>query len=271
MIFERFPTCFLDRRACLHRYRIVGFALDCTHLLSSGGAVHRHKGADLGFCRTARFTTAANLRDKRRVVYRVASKPAFPDIMYAAERFDIAEQIIHGSHMRRTYPSGQGPYDGFVRKLCRTYPSWDTTTMVDHQFDIERIRTVLREKTTGPGAPFSQRGLSKEANEGRDTVGDIINGRNKNPTSKVLANLARALGGDLSMFGLSAVRSEPPTEAELEFALREMLPGMPKGALDKRARYLAESVGRALRLRPGRLPIDQPNRLSEHEEGVPLP
>lgn len=122
--------------------------------------------------------------------------------------------------------------------------------MQSAEFDLERVRAVLSEATR-TGGPFSQRGLAKEAGESRDCVGDIINGRNKNPTVKVLANLARAMGGDLSIFGIADARPEAPTEAELEDALRDMLPGMPRGSLDTRARYLAEAVARALKLPPG--------------------
>lgn len=137
-------------------------------------------------------------------------------------------------------------------------------------FDIEHIKRVLVDATTGEGRKFSQRSLSAAAHEGRDCVGDIINGRNKNPTIKVLSNLAEALGGDLSIFGLSEFRTDPPTEAELEAALRDMLPGMPKGPLDKRARYLAEAVGRALKLPQGR-PATGLGRRPGGEEGAPPP
>ncbi|WP_447724580.1 helix-turn-helix domain-containing protein [Sphingomonas koreensis] len=137
-------------------------------------------------------------------------------------------------------------------------------------FDIERIKQVLVEATTGDDRKFSQRSLSAAAHESRDCVGDIINGRNKNPTIKVLSNLADALGGDLSIFGLSEFRTDPPTEDELEVVLRDMLPGMPKGALDKRARYLAEAVGRALRLPQGR-PAIGPDQRPGGEEAAPPP
>lgn len=138
-------------------------------------------------------------------------------------------------------------------------------------FDIDRIKQVLVEATTGDGRKFSQRSLSAAAHESRDCVGDIINGRNKNPTIKVLSNLAEALGGDLSIFGLSEFRTDPPTEDELEAALRDMLPGMPKGALDKRARYLAEAVGRALKL-PQARPASAPDRPGTAPgEGAPPP
>lgn len=127
--------------------------------------------------------------------------------------------------------------------------------MSDAKFDIEKIREILRAATTPGTGDFTQRGLAAAAGEKRDAVGDIIHGRNKNPTSKVLANLARAMGRDLSVFGLAHERTDPPTEDELEEALLEMLPRMPKGGVEKRARYLAESVGRFLQLPSGRQAI----------------
>jgi hypothetical protein len=124
--------------------------------------------------------------------------------------------------------------------------------MPEDAIDLPRIVQVLRDATTGDGK-WSQRSLSAAAHQSRDCVGDIINGRNKNPTINVLRSLANAMESDLSIFGVvSDTRAEPPTEAELEIALRDMLPGMPRGAPDKRARYLAEGVARALRLPPSR-------------------
>jgi transcriptional regulator with XRE-family HTH domain len=118
--------------------------------------------------------------------------------------------------------------------------------------DLDRVKAVLR-AATGPGGGFSMRGLAKAAGEGRDVVGDILNGRNRNPTLRVLANLARALGGDLTLFGVGSgveaeTRTAPPTAAELAQALRDVLPGLPRGSLDKRTEYLAEALSRALRL-----------------------
>lgn len=130
--------------------------------------------------------------------------------------------------------------------------------MSEAGFDIARIVAVLQ-AATGPGGRFSQRGLSRDAGETRDCVGDIIHGRNRNPTLKVLANLARAMGEDLAVFGVVETRAAPPTESELEAAIREMLPGMPRGSLDRRARYLAETVAQALKLPPG-LPASGPDR-----------
>lgn len=232
--------------------------------------MRRHKVADPGDRAPARLTPRSDLGDERGIIDGVASEPALPHLMGAAERLDFGEKVIHSAAtMRRIYPSSQDG-DGFIRKLCRTYPSWDISGMADAQFDIEHIKSVLREATK-PGAEFSQRSLSKEAHQSRDCVGDIINGRNRNPTTKVLAHLADALGGDLSMFGLVEERTAPPTEDELEAAFRDVLPGMPKGSLDKRARYLAEAVARVLKL-PQSLPTNaQHPRPGASGGDLPLP
>lgn len=138
-------------------------------------------------------------------------------------------------------------------------------------FDIERVKAVLREATSGPQARFSQRGLGVAAGEGRDCVGDILNGRNKNPTTKVLANLARELGGDLSIFGLAEERVEPPTVDELEAALRDTLPDMKTGSLDRRARFLAEAVGHILKLPKARPSTGLGRDASSPEGDAPPP
>jgi transcriptional regulator with XRE-family HTH domain len=227
--------------------------------------------ANLTDSRTSRLSSGAQLRHKRGIVYRGPPEAALAEMMRSAERLDVAYEVVHEHHMRRIYPSGQVSGDGFVRKLCRIGPSWDKAAMADPDFDIERIKDVLR-KATGPGAEFSQRSLAKEAEEGRDTVGDILNGRNKNPTSKVLSNLARALGGDLSMFGLAEERGDPPTEAELYGALLDAIPQMPKqGTTDKRARFLSEAVARVLKLPQVRQSSGGRSRPSEGATDAPPP
>lgn len=136
--------------------------------------------------------------------------------------------------------------------------------------DIDRIVAVLRQATTQ--GDFSQRGLSRAAGEGRDAVGDIINGRNRNPTVKVLANLARAMGHDLSIFGLApaATRAEIPSADELEAALLAVLPGMPQGSLETRARYLAGTVADVLGL-PGNRQATDPTSPKTRDRAAAAP
>jgi transcriptional regulator with XRE-family HTH domain len=124
--------------------------------------------------------------------------------------------------------------------------------------DIERVKQVLREATKDDGS-FSQRGLPKAAGLAKDAVYDIIAGRNKNPTIATLSSLAQALGGNLSMFGLSQTfaLSEEELRAELEVAL----PHMPTAASSpaEQAQYLAEAVAGALGL-PRTVQADPPRR-----------
>jgi len=231
----------------------------------------RHKIADFSDSCSTRLSPCAKLRYERRIVYRGTAKAAFAEMMRSAERLDVSYKVVHGVDMRRICPSGQEGSDGFIRKLCRIGPSWDTEGMADPEFDIERIKNVLR-NATGPGAGFSQRSLAKEAEEGRDTVGDILNGRNKNPTTKVLSNLARALGGDLSMFGLAEERGDAPTEDELYDALLDAIPRMPtRGNLDKRARFLSQAVARVLKLPQARRPSVVHSQQIEHAADAPPP
>ena len=116
--------------------------------------------------------------------------------------------------------------------------------------DMDRVQRVLR-TAVRPVGPFSQRGLAREAGLDRDAVYDIVQGRNKNPSLKVLAALARAIGSDLTVFGME-LRSEAPSAKELEQAILESLPAMPRrGSWERKASFLAESVAAALGLPPG--------------------
>ena len=115
--------------------------------------------------------------------------------------------------------------------------------------DLAKVRDVLR-AVVKPAGPFSQRGLAREANLDRDAVYDLIQGRNRNPSLKVLAALADAIGKDLSIFGVGA-RVTAPSAEELEAVLLEILPEMPRrGSWERKASYLAEAVAAALRLPP---------------------
>jgi transcriptional regulator with XRE-family HTH domain len=122
--------------------------------------------------------------------------------------------------------------------------------------DMDHVRDVLRQAVR-PLGPFSQRGLAREAGLDRDSVYDIVQGRNRNPTIRVLAALAEAMGRDLSVFGVEP-RSDLPSAGELEQAILESLPAMPRrGSWERKASFLAEAVAAALGLPPDR-PANQP-------------
>lgn len=139
--------------------------------------------------------------------------------------------------------------------------------------DMDRVRSVLR-AAVKPAGPLSQRGLAREAGLDRDAVYDIVQGRNKNPSIRVLAALAKAMDRDLSIFGVQ-VRSEAPSAAELERAILESLPEMPRrGSWERKASFLAEAVAGALGLPPGppaSRPDPDPPRRRGREEGAPPP
>jgi transcriptional regulator with XRE-family HTH domain len=187
--------------------------------------------------------------------------------MCLQERLDIGKQIVHAASMRRINPSVNSG-DGQIRKLSRINPYSISTGEMSAHMDIELIRDVLRQ-VTGESGPFSQRGLSAKAGLGRDAVGDIINGRNKNPTIASLIALADAMDKPLSVFGFHFV-SEP----ELRRTIHEALPNMPSRGRERQARYLAEVVSDALGLPKDRPATDadpRDRRKSEPSEGKPPP
>ena len=121
--------------------------------------------------------------------------------------------------------------------------------MTGRPIDMDRVRAVLR-KAVKPVGAHSQRGLARKAGLDRDAVYDIIQGRNRNPSVNVLAALAAAIDRDLSVFGAD-VRHALPSAAELEQAILESLPAMPRrGNWERKASFLAESVARILELPP---------------------
>jgi len=139
--------------------------------------------------------------------------------------------------------SDRGPRMDLARSANAS--SSDSATAVD----MELVRNVVR-AAVKPLGPLSQRGLAREAGLDRDVVYDILQGRNNNPSLKVLAALAGALGTDLSVFGIR-LRSELPSAAELEQALLDSLPEMPRrGSWERKASFLAEAVAAILGLPP---------------------
>src|SRR5688500_15709590 len=115
--------------------------------------------------------------------------------------------------------------------------------------DLERVRKVLR-SAVKPAGPHSQRGLAREAGLDRDAVYDLLQGRSRNPSLKVLAALADAMGKDRSAFGIGT-RVTAPSAEELHAVLLDVLPDMPRRASwERKASYLAEAAAAALRLPP---------------------
>jgi len=131
-------------------------------------------------------------------------------------------------------------------------------------FDLERIKAVLSE-ATAPDGPFSQRSLAAQAELQRDTVGDIIRGRNKNPTINVLMSLAEAMGRDLSVFGIvpgeQLGADAGLTQRALEQALDDAWEGRPRQR-PAQIRYFAEIVLSVLEL-----PENQPSKQDKQASG----
>lgn len=143
--------------------------------------------------------------------------------------------------------------------------------MATSPIDMDRVRKVLR-KAVKPAGTMSQRGLAREAGLDRDAVYDILQGRNQNPSLKVLAALAQAMEQDLSVFGMH-LRSEVPSAAELERAILESLPEMPRrGSWARKASFLAEAVAAILELPPAppaTPTVEDPRRAPGREAGAP--
>ena len=121
--------------------------------------------------------------------------------------------------------------------------------MTADTIDMEKVRDVLR-AAVRPAGSHSQRGLARKAGLDRDAVYDLLQGRNRNPSLKVLAALADAMGKDLSAFGVGT-RVTAPSAEELHAVLLEILPEMPRRtSWERKASYLAEALAGALRLPP---------------------
>src|SRR5262245_53788319 len=123
--------------------------------------------------------------------------------------------------------------------------------MTTDAIDMTKVRDVLR-AAVKPAGPHSQRGLARDAGLDRDAVYDLVQGRNRNPSLKVLAALAEAMGKDLSVFGIGR-RVTAPSAEELHAVLLEVLPEMPRrGSWERKASFVAEALAAALRLPPAR-------------------
>src|SRR5688572_19148992 len=106
--------------------------------------------------------------------------------------------------------SGRNLTDFSVPIIGRAHHA-GATAMTADGIDMAKVRDVLR-SAVKPVGSHSQRGLAREAGLDRDVVYDLLQGRNRNPSLKVLAALAEAMGKDLSAFGIGTRVTAPSAE-----------------------------------------------------------
>lgn len=189
------------------------------------------------------LSAIAQLGHEGGVVHSVSAKPAFTQLVRSAERLNVSDQVVHNHDMRRIYPSRQGQTDGFIRKLSAHNGLCDMHSVTEQKIDIELIRRVLRDATSGKSAEYSQRSLDTAAGVGRGTVNDILSGKNSNPTVSVLAPLATALGGDVSMFGIAVRPIVLPSGQKLVETMEVLLDSV---GLDNLSGEYAEKLAQQL-------------------------
>ena len=168
--------------------------------------------------------------------------------MGTAEHLDFREESVHPDLMRGIYPPCQAGA-GYIPKLREGYaPHMAAIVVAGSGVDIELVKRVIHEARDKDGKAFSIRGLARAAKLGESDVRDILRGKNKNPTTATLLPIAKALGGDLSLFGLSQtlVLSQEKLRDELEEALAHIPVAYATPA--EQAEYLAEAVASAVGL-----------------------
>lgn len=206
------------------------------------------------------------------VSYRLLAETRGRHSCLGEEPLDVGEKLlIHASSDKVCYATPSSP--GVLYHHLFVAAGWcDETHMQPDEF--ERALNAIRRnvaaavESTGMGAkPFAQKNSM-----GETVVRDLIKAHNKDVQLSTLAKIARGSGVPLAeLINVSDEAQRAPTEAELEAALLDMLPGMPSGALDKRARYLAEAVGRALKLPQARPASGDGRRPPAPGEGAPPP
>lgn len=82
--------------------------------------------------------------------------------------------------------------------------------MID--INMDRVREMLRARVDGDGADTPQ-GLSLRAGLNRDAVRDILRGKSQQASLPTLQALAKAMGGDISIFAAAPSREEAKTSA----------------------------------------------------------
>ena len=169
-----------------------------------------HEAADLDF----RFRPNAPAIPERPheppVVDGFSPEGAFSDPVACDEGFDVVEQCFHGMHnMRegsRVSTGNAGRAGRFPRLTTRALPR--NAAIMMHGISMDLVRALLEAEIAKPGG--SARGLSLRAELGPDAVRDILRGKSKTAQIGTLAGLAKALGGDLSMFASVPEGAAPP-------------------------------------------------------------
>ncbi len=88
-----------------------------------------------------------------------------------------------------------------------------------YDIDMARVREVLTAELDKPGQ--TARGLALRAGLGPDAVRDILRGKSNTAQLDTLTALAKAIGGDLSLFA-SAAPERPPEVQDVGAAFRPM-------------------------------------------------
>ena len=206
------------------------------------------------------------------VSYGLLAEPRGRHACLGEKPLDVGEKLlIHGELDKVCYATPSSPGVLYHHLFVSAY--WcDETHMQPDEF--ERALNAIRHnvaravESTGMGAkPFAQKN-----GMGETVVRDLVKAHNKDVQLSTLAKIARGSGVPLAeLIDVREDAPQVPTEGELEAALLDMLPGMPKGSLDKRARYLAEAVAHALMLPQARPTSGGARRPIAPGEGAPPP
>jgi transcriptional regulator with XRE-family HTH domain len=207
--------------------------------------VSEHEVADALGSAAPRLAALAQPLDEPGIADRVPAKAGYGDAMCAAESFDVLEKRVHNGDIILSLNSDRQPPmspKGYVV----TFPGQGHSRDMDAEAGLNEARRCLQEALD---KGMSQREIARRAGVNPNMVRRILSGHIESPRLVTLARIADALGGDLSLFGLSQ-KPIQTTLAELQRAIGEALPAMPSPYLgvDTQARYLAEVVAAILEL-----------------------
>ena len=180
------------------------------HMTGNISLERLHKAADLDF----RFRPNAPAIPERPheppVVDGFSPEGAFSDPVAGDEGFNVVQKCFHKVHnMRegsRVSTGNAGNTGRFPELTVRSLPRNGAQMMQSISMDL--VRAILAAEIAKPGQ--SARGISLRAGLGVDAVRDILRGKSETAQIGTLAGLAKALGGDLSMFAPVPEGAAPP-------------------------------------------------------------